>query len=149
MKRNGLRSNTASFLLSTESEEQFENERRGFESSIKPRNSIEKMYTDEISHACWQISRLRRIAAAILTLALRDGLFDILTVQTSELDRENAIVLVERWTSGDASAKADVSRILKKHGLDESAIEAAAFLRSLRDQLAIEQLQEFIRVTPR
>jgi hypothetical protein len=63
-------------------------------------------------------------------------------VQTSELDRENAIVLVERWSSGDASAKADASRILKKHGLDESAIEAAAFLRSLRDQLAIEQLQE-------
>jgi hypothetical protein len=132
---------TSPFVLPTESAEKFEAEARRFESAVKPRNKIEEMYAKDISSCDWQIERLRRCASGLLSMALPEALFDVLTRRLNALDRDNAQILVERWRSGDPSARTEVASILEKHGLDDSAIEAEAHLQCLPRLTAIEQLQ--------
>ena len=47
--------------------------------------------------------------------------------------------MVERWAKGDSDAKVEVSKILNMYGLDETAIEADAYLRCCRNLAVVEQ----------
>jgi hypothetical protein len=139
MKRVRLSPKTSPFVLPTESEEQFDDERRSILAAIKPRNRIEQMYADDISSSDWQMLRLRKSANAIVKLALQESLFVLLTSQF-DVERVRAQSLVAAWSSGDPGAKAEVLSMLEEHGLDESAIEAGAIIASLPNLAAVDQL---------
>jgi hypothetical protein len=139
MKRVRLLRKISPFVLPTESEEQFDDERRSIHASINPRNRIEQMYADDISCSSWQMQRLSRAANAIIKLALPESLFVLLSQQL-DVERSHAQKLVAAWSNGDPGAKAEVLSILGEHGLDESAIEAGAIIASLPNLAAIEQL---------
>jgi hypothetical protein len=138
MKRR-LSPTASPFVLSTESVELFDDERRSISAAVKPRNRIEQMYTDDISCSSWHMLRLRRSANAIIKLAMPESLFKLLSQQLNvELTRTQDLVVA--WSNGDPGAKAAVSSILQQHGLDESAIEAGAIIASLPSLAAVEQL---------
>jgi hypothetical protein len=129
----------ACYVLPTESAEQFDSEHLAFENAIKPRDKIEQMQVEDVAYYNWKTSQRRRIGFAILKAALIDALYDVLTRQLGAIDSVNALVLVERWAKGDAKAKTDVVEILERYGLDETAIEAEAFVRCSSKLAAVEQ----------
>ena len=129
----------AHYVLPTESAEQFESEQLAFENAIKPRDKIEQMQVEDISYHNWKISQRRRVGLAIFKEALTEALYDLLTRQLGVRDSGNAQILVERWARGDSGAKVEVIEILKRYGLDETAIEAEAYTRCCGKLAAVEQ----------
>jgi hypothetical protein len=129
----------ARYVLPTESAEHFESEHLAFENAIKPRDKIEQMHVEDISYYNLKTSQRRRFAFAILKAALIEALYDLLTRQLGAMDRSNAQLLVERWAKDDANAKSEVVEILERYGLDETAIEAEAFIRCSGKLAAVEQ----------
>jgi hypothetical protein len=122
-------------LLITESAEEFDALRDAFEREIKPHGIIEQMYVHDISSIVWEILRLRRCKAVIINAAFRAALENLLVQllrQPGQYDyhvRDEAQELAQAWFT-DQEAKKQVSQILSRFDLDESAIEAEAIRKS-------------------
>jgi hypothetical protein len=122
-------------LLITESAEEFDALRDAFEREIKPRGIIEHMYVDDISSIVWEILRLRRCKVVIINSAFRSALQDLLRQllrqpgQSEYHVKDEAEALAQAWFT-DEEAKKQVSEILSRFDLDESAIEAEAIRKS-------------------
>jgi len=124
-------------LLITESADEFDALRDAFEREIKPRGIIEQMYVHDISAIVWEILRLRRCKVIIINLAFRSALENLLVQlrQPGQQDfqaREPARELAQAWFT-DKEAKNQVSELLSRFDLDESAIEAEAIRKSSSD----------------
>jgi len=122
----------------TESADEFDALRDAFEREIKPRGIIEQMYVHDISSIVWEILRLRRCKLAIINSAFRNALQDLLKQllrqpgQYEHHVKDEAEALVHAWFT-DQEAKEQVSEILSRFRLDESAIEAEAIRKSSSD----------------
>src|SRR5262245_36462933 len=122
-------------LLITESADEFDALRNAFDQEIKPRGIIEQMYVHDISSIVWEILRLRRCKVIIINSAFRSALEHLLVQllkRPGQYDYEverKAQALAQSWFT-DQEAKKQVSEILSRFGLDESAIEAEAIRRS-------------------
>jgi hypothetical protein len=131
-------------LLINESPDEFDAVRNAFEQEIKPRGIIEQMYVHDIGCMVWEILRLRRCKVVIINSAFRSALEHLL-VQLwppgqSEYDVEaEAQALAHAWFT-DQGAKKQVSEILSRFDLDESAIEAEAIRRSSSDLELLDQM---------
>ena len=99
---------------------------------------IEQIYCDDFVYECQQMLRLQRWSTATLKTALVDAVYAVLR-QLNELESIDVKFVIGKW-SNDPVARAMVSDILAKHGLDDSAIEAEAFRRCSRDLIIIDQL---------
>jgi hypothetical protein len=124
-------------LLITESAEEFDALRDAFEREIKPRGIIEQMYVHDISCIVWEILRFRRCKAVIINAAFRSALEELLEqllrppgqfLYDGQL-KEQAQTLAHAWFT-EKEAKNEVSEILSRFDLDESAIEGEAVRRS-------------------
>jgi len=130
-------------LLITESADEFDALRNAFEQEIKPRGIIEQMYVHDICSIVWEILRLRRCKVVIINSAFRSALEGLLVNALrqpgqNDYDRQlriQAEALTHAWFT-DKEAKKEVSEILSKFELDESAIEAQAF-RKLSSELEL------------
>src|SRR5262249_3593548 len=122
-------------VLITESADEFDALRDAFEQEIKPHGIIEQMYVHDICTVVWEILRLRRCKVVIINSAFRTALEHLLPQLLKqprhyEHDvRDEAQELAHAWFT-DEEAKKQVSEILSRFGLDESAIEAEAVRRS-------------------
>ena len=131
MRRNELALLPKSPLLITESADEFDALRDAFEREIKPRGIIEQMYVHDISSIVWEILRLRRCKVIIINSAFRSALQDLLKQvlrQPGQYEYQvegEAQTLAQSWFT-DQEAKKQVSEILNRFDLDESAIEAEA-----------------------
>jgi hypothetical protein len=128
-------------LLITESADEFDALRDAFEQEIKPRGIIEHMYVHDISSIVWEILRLRRCKVVIINSAFRSALQNVLTQvlkQPGQYDYE-AEALAHAWFA-DQEAKKQVSEILSRFDLDESAIEAEAIRRSSADLELLDRM---------
>jgi hypothetical protein len=130
--------NSSASLL-TESADRLETKRDKLRAVLDPKNRLEELYCDQSLHASHAIERLQRCALAMINMAIPDALFGIL--ERLAMERDRAVALVEQWISGDPTARSEVSTMLRNHGLDESAIEAEAFLKCLPTLSALTQLQ--------
>jgi hypothetical protein len=124
-------------LLITESADEFDALRDAFEREIKPRGIIEQMYVHDISAIVWEILRLRRCKVIIINSAFRSALENLLVQlrQPGQQDfqaRDPARELAQAWFT-DKEAKNQVSELLSRFDLDESAIEAEAIRKSSSD----------------
>ncbi len=135
-------------LLMTESREDFEQVRNSLEREIQPRGIIEQMYVDDMAYIVWEIRRLRRCKDTIINVAFRTGLERVLKqlfwrFRETEFfnDDEEMEDLALRWFT-DPQAKKEVSELLGKFQLDESAIEAEAIRESSQ---SLEQLDRMLR----
>src|SRR5262249_2040166 len=125
-------------LLITESADEFDALRGAFEREIKPRGIIEQMYVHDISSIVWEILRLRRCKVVLINSAFRSALQSLLTQVLRQPGQygcdveDEAQALAHAWFT-DQEAKKQVSEILSRFELDESAIEAEAIRRSSSD----------------
>src|SRR5215510_5118509 len=132
-------------LLITESAEEFDALRDAFEQEIKPRGIIEQMYVHDISAIVWEILRLRRCKVVIINSALRSALQSLLKQllrQPGQYEYEvedEAQTLAQSWFT-DQEAKKQVSEILSRFDLGESAIEAEAIRRSSADLELLDRM---------
>src|SRR5262249_7544688 len=112
---------------------------------IKPRGVIEQMYVHDISAIVWEILRLRRCKGIIINLAFRSALQSLLRQLLrqpgpSEYDVEDeAPTLSHSWFTVQ-EAKKQVSEILSRFDLDESAIEAEAIRKSSADLELLDRM---------
>ena len=132
-------------LLITESAEEFDALRDAFEREIKPRGIIEQMYVHDICSIVWEILRLRRCKVIIINSAFRSALENLLKQllrqpgQYEHEVRDEAQDLAHAWFT-DQEAKKQVSEILSRFDLDESAIEAEAIRRSSAELELLERM---------
>ncbi len=132
-------------LLITESADEFDALRDAFEQGIKPRGIIEQMYVHDISSIVWEILRLRRCKVVIINSAFRSALQNLLKQllrQPGQYQYEvedEAEALAQAWFT-DQEAKKQVSEILSRFDLDESAIEAEAIRRSSSDLELLDRM---------
>jgi hypothetical protein len=134
-----MKKEISSTSLLTESAGRLETKRDKLRAVLDPKNRLEELYCDQSLHASHAIERLQRCAPAIINMAIPDALFGIM--ERLAVERDYAVALVEQWISGDSTARSEVSTLLKNHGLDESAIEAEAFVKCLPTLSALTQLQ--------
>ena len=143
--RNELTLLPKSPLLITEFADEFDALRDAFEQEIKPRGIIEQMYVHDISSIVWEILRLRRCKVVIINSAFRSALEDLLMQllrQPGQYEYEvedEAQALAQAWFT-DQEAKKQVSEILSRFELDESAIEAEAIRRSSSDLELLDRM---------
>ena len=132
-------------LLITESAEEFDALRDAFEREIKPRGIIEQMYVHDISSIVWEILRLRRCKLVIINSAFRNASQDLLKQllrqpgQYEHHVKDEAEALAHAWFT-DQEAKKQVSEILSRFRLDESAIEAEAIRTSSSDLELLDRM---------
>jgi hypothetical protein len=145
MRRNELALLPKLPLLITESADEFDALRDAFEQEIKPRGIIEQMYVHDICAIVWEILRLRRCKVIIINSAFRSALQNLLK-QLSRLPGQyeyqvegEAQTLAHSWFT-DQEAKKQVSEILSRFDLDESAIEAEAIRRSSSDLELLDRM---------
>jgi hypothetical protein len=139
VERVRLRRAISAASLLTENAERLEAKRDKLRAVLDPKNRLEEVYFEQSVDASNAVERLQRCGPAIINMAMPDALFSIL--EWLAVERERAVTLVEQWISGDPSAKSEVSAILQNHGLDETAIEAEAMIKSLPTLIALTQLQ--------
>lgn len=129
-----------SALLTTESAKDFDAIRADLRNEIRPTNTIERIYCDDVAYLLWDIVRWRRWKLAILKLAFGDALYEVLVERLGEFERgPETVAILDKWFT-DANLRAEISGVLAKYKLDESVIEAAAFRRCSADVMRIEQL---------
>jgi hypothetical protein len=144
MRRNELALLPKLPLLITESADEFDALRDAFEQEIKPRGIIEQMYVHDICAIVWEILRLRRCKVVIINSTFRSALENLL-VQLREPGQQDfdargpARELAQSWFT-DQEAKKQVSEILSRFDLDESAIEAEAIRRSSSDLELLDRM---------
>ena len=145
MRRNELALLPKLPLLITESADEFDALRNAFDQEIKPRGIIEQMYVHDISSIVWEILRLRRCKVVIINSAFRSALEHLLPQLLRQPDqyehdvRDEAKDLAYAWFT-DQEAKKQVSEILSRFGLDESAIEAEAIRKSSADLELLDRM---------
>src|SRR5215468_9926175 len=132
-------------LLISESADEFDALRDAFEREIKPRGIIEQMYVHDISSIVWEILRLRRCKVVIINSAFRsalEGLLMQLLIGPGQYKHEaeyKAKALAQAWFT-DKEAQNQVSELLSRFELDESAIEAEAIRKSSSDLELLERM---------
>ncbi len=132
-------------LLITEAADEFDALRDAFERQIKPRGIIEQMYVHDFSLIVWEIQRLQRCKVVIINSAFGSALQSLLNQLLrqpgqDEFDVEDeAEALAQAWFT-DQEAKKQVSEILSRFDLDESAIEAEAIRRSSSDLELLDRM---------
>jgi hypothetical protein len=103
------------------------------------------MYVHDISAIVWEILRLRRCKVIIINSAFRSAL-EYLLVQLLKGPgqygyevEDKAKALAQAWFT-DQEAKKQVSEMLARFDLDESAIEAEAIRRSSSDLELLDRM---------
>jgi hypothetical protein len=132
-------------LLLTESKDEFNLIRDNLNDQIKPRGIIEQIYVEDIAYLVWEILRLRRSKAAIINLAFRPALKEVITqllIQPGGLKfqvEDESKKLAHNWFC-DPNVKKQIAELLRDFHLDETAIEAEAFRKSADDLEGIDRL---------
>ena len=145
MRRNELTLLPKLPLLITEAADEFDALRDAFEQEIKPRGIIEHMYVHDISSIVWEILRLRRCKVVIINSAFRSALQDLLKQvlrQPGQYEHHvegEAQILAQSWFT-DQESKKEVSELLSRFELDESAIEAEAIRKSSSELELLERM---------
>jgi len=126
-------------LTITESADDYDSLVKSLQQEISPRGFIEHMYVADMSAIVWESLRLRRCAAAIINMAFRAALKNLLVQFWKNPDEpapyQESEVLAFEWFT-DLTAKQRVAEILNKFHLDETAIEAEA-IRSVAADLEL------------
>jgi hypothetical protein len=126
-------------LTTTESADDYDSLVKSLQQEISPRGFIEHMYVADMSAIVWDSLRLRRCAPAIINMAFRAALKNLLVQFWKNPDEpapyQESEVLAFEWFT-DPNAKQRVAEILNKFHLDETAIEAEA-IRSVAADLEL------------
>jgi hypothetical protein len=132
-------------LLITESADEFDRICAALSHELRPKGIIEQMYVADIAQLAWEILRLRRCKALIVSLAFRGALQELATQLLRDPKQfrfdveKKAEELATDWFVKD-SAKKKMAELLNHFHLDESAVEAEAIRRSAADMELLDKL---------
>jgi hypothetical protein len=136
-------------VLLSESAEDFNLLRAALVQEVKPRGVVEQMFLSDFAAIAWEIKRLRRCKEALISMAFRAALKDVLV---RLLDQHGKLIpygradtLARSWFT-DQKAKEEVSEILLEFKLNEAAIEAEAIRRSFSDIEVIDSMLSTLEV---
>ena len=126
-------------LTITESADDYDSLVKSLQQAVNPRGFIEQMYVADISAVVWETLRLRRCKAALINMAFRAALKNLLIEFWKDPDEiapyQEAEALAFEWFT-DPKARQEVAEILTRFHLDETAIEAEA-IRSVAADLEL------------
>jgi hypothetical protein len=120
-------------VLRSESADEYISLHKNLVEEIRPQGAIEAVYVEEITDLIWEMKRLRNCKVSVIHQMSRRALESVLNQLLTTNEKIKVQGLVNRWFE-DAAAKEEVSEILKRFDLDESAIEAEA-IKLASDQL--------------
>ena len=120
-------------VLRSESADEYISLHKNLVEEIRPQGAIEAVYVEEITDLIWEMKRLRNCKVSVIHQMSRRALESVLNQLLTINEKIKVQGLVNRWFE-DAAAKEEVSEILKRFDLDESAIEAEA-IKLASDQL--------------
>jgi hypothetical protein len=127
-------------LIATESAEEFTKTRDEFLEDIQPEGAIERRYAEDVAYLTWELRRYRKSKAGIINAALFDALQEILKQVVprykTNMDVPLRLLMIERLARGwfdNKEAKAEVMKLLRSFGLDETTIAAEAFRSRMED----------------
>jgi hypothetical protein len=120
-------------VLRSESADEYISLHKNLVEEIRPQGAIEAVYVEEITDLIWEMKRLRNCKVSVIHQMSRRALESVLNQLLTTNEKIKVQGLVDRWFE-DAAAKEEVSEILKRFDLDESAIEAEA-IKLASDQL--------------
>jgi len=126
-------------LLMTESPQDFNRIFVALNKEIRPRGIIEEMYVADIAHHTCDIVRGHRWKAAIINSEIRPALVSLISRLAFGGLPHQARILTENWFT-DQATKKKVAEVLRKFGIDESAIEAEAFRMSAPDLATLDRM---------
>jgi hypothetical protein len=109
--------------------------------AIAPRDMLESMIADDLAHTSSFALDLGRAGEDVVTAAMPEALYAILTRYQLGISDEERVSLVQNWLKEDAIARAMVAGLLKQVGLNESSIRAQAIAMCLPTLSAIENLR--------
>ena len=138
MERIRLARHKSAYVLPTESRAQFDDDLNGLTKAINPQNRIERIYSDDFAHSNWEVQRYGRASSSFVRMVIPEVLYD--TLKLNACDSREALLLVDGWRRGDPDVKAQVSDILKAHGLSEQDLESEAVHRCLPQLMLLSQL---------
>ena len=123
-------------LLSSESLDAFDSVREAVQQWLLPRDFIETIWATDILEGEWEIQRLRRCKGLIIKIATRAAVNSLIN-QLAEYHEDRG-ALVDGWFT-NKRVRRTVLALLRKHDLDESAIDAEALQNSMSGLEEIDQ----------
>ena len=119
-------------LLITESKTEFDSMATSMLAYIKPGNILEEILVGDIIDSTWHIIRMQRNRTAVINIAYRAAIVDLLE-ELGVADEFQAPMLADEWFRTETGKEA-VMKILDGFHLDETSIEAQA-IKSLGSEL--------------
>jgi len=129
----------ALMLLNTESKDEFEKLVLAYSEDIRPDGFIERRYVEDIAYHDWEIFRWRSAKAEIVNIAMFISV-KIILMKRYPLKTLSAIEILARGWFDHKPTKAEVLRMLRPFGLDETAFAAQAL------QLKAEKIEQLDRL---
>ena len=126
-------SKASSPLLITESKTEFDSMATSMLAYIKPGNILEEILVGDIIDSTWHIIRMQRNRTAVINIAYRAAIVDLLQKELGVADEFQAARLADEWFRTETGKEA-VMKILDGFHLDETSIEAQA-IKSLGSEL--------------
>jgi hypothetical protein len=111
-------------LTEGEDPRQYDEIQTRFSAAIKPKDFVEEMWTRDVVDLTWDILRMRRIKAGLLTSVMSEGMDKILN---QLLDWEEAHELSEAWSARDPEAIKTVDELLAAKGQTMELATARGF----------------------
>ena len=93
--------------------------------AMKPKDFLEEMRVQDIVDLTWEIQRMRRSKASLLTLHLSNGLRQVLMMV---MDETEAVKLADLWEEGDQTAIGRVDKIFASTGLTMETVRSWTLL---------------------
>ena len=124
-------------LTDGEDARQYDEMQMRFSATIKPKDFLEEMWTRDVVDLTWDILRMRRLKAALLTSVMSEGMDKILR---QLLDWEEAHELSEAWSARDPEAIKSVDALLAARGLTMELAAARGFEASIGTFERIDQI---------
>jgi hypothetical protein len=115
-------------LTEGEDARQYDELQTRFSATIKPKDFLEEMWTRDVVDLTWDILRMRRLKAGLLTSVMSEGMDKILR---QLLDWEEAHELSEAWSARDPEAIKSVDALLAARGLTMELAAARGFEASI------------------
>lgn len=128
-------------LLDGEDAEAFGALHAQLSTAVAPSDVIEHMWVRDVVDLLWETLRLRRLKTQLVQASAHQGLDKILEPRVEWITRKR---LVEGWATRDPQSMRDVRAVLKKAGLEESAIHAQTVEVKLE---TIEKIDRLIAVS--
>jgi hypothetical protein len=111
----------------------------GISAVVKPKDFLEEIWTRDVVDLTWEILRMRRLKAALVTSALSIGLKELLAAALADEARVENIL--KRWAARDRGAINEIDKLLASRGLTMEGVAARTLAANID---AVERIDRMV-----